>query len=107
MTVGTGGTLRRRQTATGEGQIKALPYGRDSQTCAPCVVWRWVDVRPGGGQRQELGAGVEDAEGRSRSGQARLPPAAPRLLRRPAAPVPPRVPSRLGQRPYPQVAFTT
>jgi integrase len=39
--------LRVRRSKTdqeGEGQVKALPYGHDPLTCAPCALYRWLDL---------------------------------------------------------------
>lgn len=38
----------------GEGMVKALPYGKNALTCAPCAIWRWtavLDVANSGGGR--------------------------------------------------------
>jgi integrase len=37
--------------------VKAIPYGRDPLTCAPCALWRWiavVDLTDAGGGRAQL-----------------------------------------------------
>ena len=39
--------LRVRRSKTdqeGQGQIKGLPYGAHALTCAPCAVYRWMDL---------------------------------------------------------------
>lgn len=37
--------LRRSKTdQEGEGQIKGLPYGARPLTCAPCAIYRWLDL---------------------------------------------------------------
>lgn len=37
--------LRRSKTdQEGEGQVKGLPYGAHPLTCAPCAVYRWLDL---------------------------------------------------------------
>ncbi|NKX52243.1 tyrosine-type recombinase/integrase [Arthrobacter deserti] len=59
--------LRVRRSKTdqeGQGQVKALPFGHDPLTCAPCALWRWLDllvVVDGEGGRPALVRAVREA----------------------------------------------
>jgi len=59
--------LRVRRSKTdqeGEGQVKALPYGHDTLTCAPCALYRWLDLLEavdGDGGRPALMRAVREA----------------------------------------------